>query len=77
VPKRVPTKLPPVTGKGPVAAGFRVAFDKINEIIDQLESLQPSISADSLLEHTDTGVARRPAAKAKEETEEGGEARWA
>jgi len=53
-------------------------FEKINEIIDQLESLQPSVSADSLIEHTDTGVARRPAGKKTEEAEtQEGESRWA
>ena len=78
MPKRIPSKLPQVQGKGPVAQGFRLSFDKLNEILEYLESLQPAPSMDSLVEHTPTGVTRRPKKKAVAGgTGEGEEARWA
>ena len=78
MPKRIPTKLPTVTGEGPTAQGFKLAFDRINEILDYLESLQPRPSANGYVEHTDIGVVHRPNLKAAETSDdEDTEARWA
>jgi len=78
MPKRIPSKLPQVSGNSGTAQGFRMAFDRINEILEYLESLQPSASMDSLVEHTPSGVTRRPKTKRGTTTgDEAGEARWA
>jgi hypothetical protein len=69
--------MPTVTGNSPVAQGFRLAFDRINEIIEYLESVQPAPSADSLTEQSVTGVTRRPKPKPEIVEDEDGEARWA
>jgi hypothetical protein len=55
-----------------------MAFDKINEIIDYLDSVAPAPSADSYTEQTVIGVTRRPKAKAGAGTgDEGEDPRWA
>lgn len=77
MPKRIPSKLPTVEGAGPVAEGFRLAFDKINEILEYLESVQPSQSADSYTDQTVVGVTRRPKKTTGAGTGEDGDARWA
>lgn len=78
MPKRIPAKLPQVTGDGPVAQGFRLSFDRINEILDYLESLQPRPGAGELFEHTDTGITRQGQKNATgTEDETDSEARWA
>jgi hypothetical protein len=77
MPKRIPSKMPTVEGDGPVAEGFRLSFDKINEILDYLESVQPAPSADSFTEQSVVGVTRRPKKKVTAGTDEDGEARWA
>ncbi len=77
MPKRVPSKMPTVEGNGPIAEGFRLSFDRINEIIEYLESVQPAPSADSLTSQTVVGVTRRPKPKGAITDGEGSEARWA
>lgn len=69
--------MPQVQGDGPVAEGFRITFDRINEILEYLESVQPAPSADSLTTQSVVGVTRRPKPKAGTGTGEEGEARWA
>jgi hypothetical protein len=70
--------MPTVEGNGPVAEGFRLAFDRINEIIEYLESVQPAPSADSFTDQTVIGVTRRPKPKGSAAgDEDGGDARWA
>jgi len=69
--------MPSVEGEGPVAEGFRISFDRINEILDYLESIQPAPSMDSLTDQTIVGVTRRPKPKGAAAADETGEARWA
>jgi hypothetical protein len=70
--------MPTVQGDGAVAEGFRLAYDRINEILDYLESVQPAPSADSLTEQSVSGVTRRPKPKTGEGVGQAdGEARWA
>jgi hypothetical protein len=78
MPKRIPSKMPTVEGEGAIAEGFRLSFDKINEILEYLESVQPAPSADSLTDQTVTGVTRRPKKRiVAGEGEDDGAARWA
>lgn len=55
--------MPTVEGDGSIAEGFRLSFDKLNEILEYLESIQPASSADSLTDQTVVGVTRRPKPK--------------
>lgn len=76
--KRIPSRMPTVEGDGPVAEGFRLTFDRLNEILEYLESVAPAQSADSLTDQTVVGVTRRPKPKAGTGAgDEDSEARWA
>ncbi len=78
MPKRLPNKLPAVSGQGPAAQGFRLAFDRINEIIDYLESITPTQSVGVLTSHTILGVTRtaKPGNEEQAATSDE-ESRWA
>ena len=77
MPKRIPSKMPTVEGEGSIADGFRMSFDKINEILEYLESVQPAQSADSLTDQTVVGVTRRPKGRRTTAADEGEDPRWA
>ncbi len=78
MPKRIPSKMPTVEGDGAVAEGFRLAFDRINEILEYLDSIQPVSSADSYTDQTVVGVTRRPKPKSGATGDDAGDGgRWA
>jgi hypothetical protein len=59
----VPGKLPSVRGRGNVAAGFRAAFGKLNQVIDYLDTLKPILDPNSLLAQTRVGTVQLGAGK--------------
>jgi len=59
MPTPLPAKLPAVTGQGHTAAGFRLAFAAINQLIDVCRSLMPAKSDNTLTSHTAIGVLRK------------------
>lgn len=69
--------MPTVEGNGAIAEGFRLSFDKLNEVLEYLESVQPAQSADSFTDQTVVGVTRRPKTKKSLLAEEAEDPRWA
>lgn len=56
MPKPLPAKLPAVEGDDPVALGFKLAFQRINQIIDALHSMEATGGPGVRVIKTDSGT---------------------
>jgi hypothetical protein len=74
---RLPSRLPPVVGRGSIASGFRLAFAAINALMDAIERVEVHSSPTVRRRQTSTGTVLEGAAVAETTTTtEGGPARW-
>lgn len=71
-----PSKLPNVSGDGPVAEGFRMSFETINQLIDYVRSITPQSGSGVDVRRNNRGVTLETT-RSTGTAESDGDARWA
>jgi hypothetical protein len=74
---KLPSRLPPVVGRGAIASGFRLAFGAINALMEAVERVEVHASPTVRRRQTSGGTVLEVDAVAETQTTiGGGPARW-